>query len=77
MQVLTIQLHFLADRNAEQTVPPLIWPINCIKIGRHVALLSGPAVVTPYSVVGVFTVFGHLPSLGRVFSTVHLLGKQP
>ena len=27
-------------RNAELAVPPLFWPVNCIKIGGHVALLS-------------------------------------
>ena len=41
MQVLASQLPFLANRNAEQAVSPLFWPVNCIKIGRHVALLSG------------------------------------
>ena len=40
MQVLASQLHFLANRNAELAVPPLFWPVNCIKIGGHVALLS-------------------------------------
>ena len=29
-------------------VPPLLWPVNCIKIGRHVALQSGPAVYSLY-----------------------------
>ena len=41
MQVLASQLPFLANRNAEQAVPPLFWPVNWIKIGRNVALLSG------------------------------------
>ena len=50
MQVLASQLPFLANRNAEQAVPPLFWPVNCIKIGRHVALLSGPSVYV-YSVI--------------------------
>ena len=49
MQVLASQLSFLANRNAEPVVPPLFWPVNCIKIGRHVALLSGPSVYV-YSV---------------------------
>ena len=53
MQVLASQLPFLANRNAEQAVPPLFWPVNCIKIGRHVALLSGPSVYV-YSVVRAF-----------------------
>ena len=46
MQVLASQLPFLAIRNAELAVPPLFWPDNCIKIGGHVALLSGPTVYT-------------------------------
>ena len=40
MQVLASQLHFLANGNAEMAIPPLFWPVNCIKIGGHVALLS-------------------------------------
>ena len=46
MQVLASQLHFLANRNAGLAIPPLFWPVNCIKIGGHVALLSG---LTVYS----------------------------
>ena len=42
MQVLASQLLFLANRNAGQAIPPLFWPVNCIKIGEHVALLSDP-----------------------------------
>ncbi len=37
MQVLASQLRFLANRNAELAVPPLFWPVNCIKIGGHIA----------------------------------------
>ena len=48
MQALASQLPFLANRNAELAVPPLLWPVNCIKIGGHVALLSGPTVYTLY-----------------------------
>ena len=48
MQVLASQLHFLANRNAGLAIPPLLWPINCIKIGGHVALLSGPTVYSLY-----------------------------
>ena len=48
MQVLASQLPFLANRNAELAVPPLFWPDKCIKIGGHVALLSGPTVYTLY-----------------------------
>ena len=44
MQVLASQLHFLANRNAELAVPPLFWPVNCIKIEGHVALLSCPSI---------------------------------
>ena len=31
MQVLASQFHFLANRNIEMAVPPLLWPKNCIK----------------------------------------------
>ena len=44
MQVLASQLPFLGHRNAELAVPPSFWPVNCIKIGGHVALLSGSTV---------------------------------
>ena len=30
---LASQLHFLANRNAGLAIPPLFWPVNCIKIG--------------------------------------------
>ena len=33
MQVLASQLHFLANKNAGLAIPPLFWPVNCIKIG--------------------------------------------
>ena len=29
-------------------IPPLLWPVNCIKIGEHVALLSDPTVYSLY-----------------------------
>ena len=48
MQVLASQLPFLANRKAELAVPPLFWPDNCIKIGGHVALLSGATVYSLY-----------------------------
>ena len=48
MQVLVNQLPFLANRNAELAVPPLFWPENCIKIGGHVALLSGSTAYSSY-----------------------------
>ena len=51
MQVLASQLPFLANRNAELAVPPLFWPVNCIKIRRNVALLSGPTVYSIYCVM--------------------------
>ncbi len=44
MQVLASQLHFLANKNAELAIPPLFWPVNRIKIGEHVALLSCPSI---------------------------------
>ena len=56
MQVLASQLPFLANRNAELAVPPLFWPDTCIKIGGHVALLSGPTVYTLYCDVSVTAV---------------------
>ena len=46
MQVLATQLHFLANRNAELAVPPLFWPVNCIKIG---GMLGSRAVYIPNS----------------------------
>ena len=36
----SLPVQVLANRNAELAVPPLFWPVNCIKIGGHVALLS-------------------------------------
>ena len=55
-QVLASQLPFLANKNAELAVPPLLWPVNCIKIGGHVTLLSGPTDYSLYCalVVAVF-----------------------
>ena len=52
-QVLASQLHFLANKNACLTVPPLLWPVNCIDIGGHVELPSGP-IVHP-----LFRAYGH------------------
>ena len=48
MRVLASQLHFLTNRNAGLTVPPLLWPVNCIKIGVHVEQPSGPTVHSLY-----------------------------
>ena len=54
MQVLVSQLHFLANQNAGLAIPSLFWPVNCIQIGGHVALLNGftvhPHTVTLLSV---------------------------
>ena len=44
MQVLASQLPFLANRNTELAVPLLFWPVNRMKMGGHVELLSGPTV---------------------------------
>ena len=52
MQVLATQLHFLANRNAGLAIPLLFWPVNWIKIGGHVALLSGPTVHSLYCAPG-------------------------
>ena len=41
-------MHFLANRNTELAVPPLFWPVNCIKIGGHVELPSYPTVHSLY-----------------------------
>ena len=53
MQVLASQLLFLANRNAELAVPPLFWPVNCIKIEGHIALLSGLTVYYLYCATSV------------------------
>ena len=47
-QILAGQLNFLANRNAGLAISPLFWPVNCIKKGRNVALLS-------YSIVHSYT----------------------
>ena len=41
MQVWASQLPFPANKHAELAVPPLSSPVNCIKVGGHVKLLSG------------------------------------
>ena len=48
MQVLASQLHFQANRNAELAVLELFCPVNGIKDGKHVTLLSGPIVHSLY-----------------------------
>ena len=37
VQVLACRLPLRANRNAELVVPPLLCPVNCIKIGEYVA----------------------------------------
>ena len=44
MQVLASRLHFLANRNTELPGPLILWPVNCVKMRGHVALVSGPTV---------------------------------
>ena len=55
MQVLASQLHFLANRNAGLAIPPLFWPVDCIKIGGHVVQLSGPTVYSLYCALDIFS----------------------
>ena len=68
MQVLDCQLLFLGNRNTELAVPLLFWQVNCIKIGGHVALLSGPTVYsincapTAFTFYGKYIVHAHLHS---------------
>ena len=50
LHFLASQLHFLANKNPELAIPPLFWPVNCIKIGGHIALLSDLLFI-PYTVV--------------------------
>ena len=52
MQVLASQSHFLPNRNNGLAIPPLFWPVNCIIIGGHVALLSYLTVHSPYCAMG-------------------------
>ena len=51
MHVLATQLHFLANRNTGLAIPPLFWPVKCIKIGGHVVLLSRPTVYSLYCAI--------------------------
>ena len=41
-------MHFLAGKNAERAVLPLFWPVNCIKIGGDVVLLSSSTIYLLY-----------------------------
>ena len=52
LHFLASQLHFLANRNAGLAIPPLFWPVNCIKTGGHVVLLSCPTVHSLYCAIG-------------------------
>ena len=54
VQVLASQLHFLASRNIGLPILPLFWPVNCLKVGGHVALLSDPTVYSLYCAYKVF-----------------------
>ena len=69
MQVLASQLPSLANRNAELAVPPLFWPVNCIKIGGHVALLSG-ATVYSYGLFPILCCRGEISDGRRTNPTV-------
>ena len=70
MQVLASQLHFLANSNAGLAIPPLFLPVNCIKIGGHVVLLSGPTVYSLYCAKGVGLIPAGGPIVDEFFSTV-------
>ena len=63
MQVLASQLLFLA--NVGEAILPLFWPVNCIKNGGHVALLSYPTVNCLYCDIFMYgylwiVVFGYI-----------------
>ena len=85
MQVLASQLHFLANRIAELAVPPLFWPVNCIKIGGHVALLSCPSIYFLFyaRVTELLALPGNSPSIenyrfpGEMFQTGNKTGNSP
>ena len=55
MQVLARQFHFLDNRRTELPVPALLWPVNWMNVGGHVARLSGPTVYSLYC-GGVFVI---------------------
>ena len=73
MQVLASQLLFLANRNAGQAIPPLCWPVNCIKIGGHVALLSDPTVNCLYcgSVLYTIHVYMRIVKALNFYKNIH------
>ena len=53
IQTPASQLHILANRNAALSILPIFWPVNCIKIRGHVALLSGSTLFILYTVTRV------------------------
>ena len=72
MQVLASQLLFLANRNAGLAISPLFWPINCIKIGGHVARLSDLTVKCLYCGITLLNTDyslhrQHWSNIGRIF----------
>ena len=71
MQVVASQLLFLANRNAGQAIPPLFWPVNCIKSGGHVALLSDPTVNCLYCGQGTANVYIAGPNRRAGYATFH------
>ena len=79
MQVLASQLHFLANRNAGLAIPPLFWPVNCIKIGGHVALLSGPTVYLLYCGVDYLlrNISEYEETICVMYGRVHSIMKRP
>ena len=73
MQVLASQLHFLTNRNAGLAIPPLLWPVNYIKIAGHVALLSGPTVHFLYCVIHYVILCKTIPK----YVTLHNSNSNP
>ncbi len=71
MQVLVSQWHFLANRNAELAVPPLFWPVNSIRIGGHVALLSCPSIYFLFYGLGLRDHYSELLSTSCLLVLTH------
>ena len=78
MQVLASQLLFLANRNAGQAISPLCWPVNCIKIGGHVVLLSVTLLLIAYTVtlvsdiINIFATYSYKQLNGKLALNTHL-----
>ncbi len=73
MQALASQLHFLANRNAELAVPPLFCrPVNCIKIGGHVALLSCPSIYFLFYGAGPQFSCAGIPTLAHIYIYIYI-----